>query len=155
MSFRRFWGDCGGSTLMELLVGAAVAVVVLFAVVDAEVATMRFQASDDDRFAKQTDVGLLVDGFLADARQATAFTLTDGTSTIAMTLSSGSITYRFDAATGEVVRQTLSGSRVVGRGITSLAFFGENSGKTVRIEVAATLRSGTIYRIVSRAARRL
>ncbi len=148
---RRLKHDQRGATLIELLVGLAIGVMVLFAVTDLEISSWRLQVLDDDRFVKQSQASLVADRIASDVREATAVILVDGSAEIQLSQPAGTITYSFDASRGEVIRRSPSGSQLAGREILALAFARENDGKTVRAEITCRLRDGAQYRLISRA----
>lgn len=143
-----------GMTLVEMMVGAAIALLALFAVVDLEFTGWKLFRSDGDRFSKQAGSALALDRFLMEARLGVAASVPDPRRVV-LTLPTGTVTYSFNPATAELLRTQGGQSRAVAREITDMTFAMENGGRTVRVEVTATLQSGSPYRNVSRATLRL
>lgn len=147
----RILRESRGATLVEMLVGISIMVLLLFAAADIEISAWRLQVQDEDRYMKQSHASLVADRFAADVRQAVAVVLVDGADRVQFTLPTGQVTYHFDAARGEVIRQSAASSMVAGREIGALAFYREAGSRAIRIEVTAGLRDGSTYRVITRA----
>lgn len=148
-------GSQAGSSLVELIVGGAIALIALGAIIAIQISGYRYQQSDEDRFAVQMESATALDRITRDLRMASAVTgLTSGEGNITLTVGGRTVTYH-RSATGEVVRTENGAEQVVGHQVELLAFYLEGSGGTVRVEWLARLPDGTTYLLVSKAAPRV
>ncbi|MFZ5825197.1 MAG: PilW family protein [Bacillota bacterium] len=144
-----------GSSMVELIVGGAIALIVLGVIISMQISGYRYQKNDEERFVVQMESATALDRLTRDLRMASAVTLGPGGSSITLAGSGASISYSHSSGTGEVVRTENGVQQVVGQHVESLAFYLEGSARTVRIEWLARLPDGTTYLLVSRAAPRV
>lgn len=149
-------GSQAGSTLVELIVGGAIALIALGVMISMQISAYRYQRSDEDRYVIQTESAAGLDILARDLRMASAVTeLTPGGSSITLTVGSQTIAYSRHSEIGEVVRTQNGTEQVVGRQVELLAFYPEGSGRTVRVEWLARLPDGTTYLLVSKVSPRV
>lgn len=146
---RRLLQEERGVTLVELMVGTAVAALILIAVASIELSGWRYRQADERSFAGQAEAATLVDRLAQDVRQAMSISLGsgEGGGTVTVTGPQGAIVYRYDPASGQVLRQ----GRVLLREATGFALYREDGGWTLRAVVTAA--GG--FRLESRATARL
>lgn len=149
-------GSQAGSSLVELIVGGAIALIALGAIISMQISGYRYQQHDEDRFVVQMESANALDRIARDLRMASAVTgLSPGASDITLTVGGRTVTYGHRSATGEVVRTENGAEQVVGHRVELLAFYLEGSGRTVRVEWLARLPDGTTYLLVTRAVPRV
>ncbi|HYF91774.1 MAG TPA: prepilin-type N-terminal cleavage/methylation domain-containing protein [Symbiobacteriaceae bacterium] len=148
MLWRRLLRERRGVTLVELIVGIAIAGLILITVTSTEIFAWRYRKADEQAFAGQAEATTLLDRFAQDVRQSTGISLpSEGASTVTITVAGAPVTYQLDVNTKEIRRQ----GRVLMRDATGLAFYREDGGRTLRAVVTATHG----YRLESRATTRL
>lgn len=148
MRWQRLIAERRGVTLVELMVGTAVAGLVLTSVAAIEIASMKNRRADEQAFATQAEATTLLDRLAQDVRQATGISLTgDGATAMTLTVSGSQVTYQYDGQERQALRQ----GRVLAQAVAGLQFYREDGGRTVRAVV--TMDGG--YRLESRATTRL
>lgn len=148
MRWQGLTGEQRGVTLVELMVGTAVAGLVLTAVASMEIASWKYRRADEQAYAGQAEATNLLDRLAQDVRQATRTTLTgDGASAVTLTVAGSPVVYQYDGQARQALRQ----GRVLAQGVTGLQFYREDAGRTVRVVI--TMDGG--YRLESRATTRL
>lgn len=134
----RLYREQSGISLNELLVGAAVSLVVLFAVIDLQMRVMRYQVTDEAGFVAMHQATILVDRVVRDLRQASEVTVTHGGTGLDLTLPGAQpVRYRLNAATGEVTREDGAGVRLAGHGIRVLQFALQTGERQVLVTAEA------------------
>ncbi|MDF2629360.1 MAG: hypothetical protein K0R39_3191 [Symbiobacteriaceae bacterium] len=140
--------DRRGVTLVELIVGTAVAGLVLLTVASVEISSWKYRGADERGFAGQAEATNLLDRLAQDVRRATGISLAgDGAPAVTLTVTGSGVTYQYDAE----ARRALRDGRVMAEGVAGLQFYREDGGRTVRAVI--TLETG--YRLESRATTRL
>jgi Tfp pilus assembly protein PilW len=137
-----------GVTLVELMVGTAVAGLILTSVASIEIASWKYRRADEQAFAGQAEATTLLDRLAQDVRQATGVAVTgDGASVLTLTVAGTPVTYQYDGQARQALRQ----GRALAEAVAGLQFYREDGGRTVRAVV--TMDGG--YRLESRATTRL
>lgn len=154
MGFRERLRSEAGATLLELLVGSAVALIALGAIIRLLTGGYRAERLDQERYLAQSQASLAVEQIVRDVRSAGAATLTEEGSLV---LASGgrSIIYSFDPAAQLVSRSVDGVERPLGGRTQQVLFAREPDGRTIRLEWTACLPGEATYRIVSRAVPRV
>lgn len=148
MRWQRLRGDRQGVTLVELMVGTAVAGLVLTAVASVEIASWKYRRADEQAFAGQAEATNLLDRLAQDVRQASDVMMAaDGVSAVTLTVAGSPVVYQYDGQARQALRQ----GRVLARAVAGLHLFREDGGRTVRAVV--TMDGG--YRLESRATLRV
>lgn len=140
-----------GSSLIELVVGSAIAIIVLGAVVGLQIATYRQSRSDQARFESQTEVTLAMERIVQDLRRGVNADPDGSSLTLELEADSGelrSVRYWLEDATGELVRAEAGSARVLTRGVTFLEFSPTAEG-AVEIVIRARLAGDQRYELTS------
>lgn len=143
-----------GSTLVELLVGSAIALLALMAVANMEMSAWKYQKVDEARFAIRAESAATMDRLLAEVRQASRAAVPEP-SVLTLELPGGTVTYRWNKATGELLREDRAGQRQAGRQVADARFVLEAGGRTLLVDLKAVTTDGAEYRLTSRATLRI
>lgn len=148
MRWQQLIRDRRGVTLVELMVGTAVAGLVLTSVASIEIASWKYRRADELAFAGQAEATNLLDRLAQDVRQASGIAVaSDGASAATLTVGGSPVIYQYDGQARQVLRE----GRVLAQSVAGLQFYREDGGRTVRAVV--TMDGG--YRLESRATARL
>lgn len=139
-----------GSSLVELVVGAAIALIALGAILALQIRTYHFQRADSRRFVTQMEAVNALDRLVADLRTASAIEgLESGEgSSITLVMEGRRITYSFEADRDQVVRLEGGRSQILGQGVDSFHLV-QTADRTIQIEWVGRLVNGGTYHVSS------
>lgn len=131
-----------GTSLIELIVGTAIAVIVLGAVVGIQIAAYRMSRTGEARFAIQAEASLAMDRIVQDVRRSLDADAEGSMLTLELETEAGDVTcvsYWLDDQTGALMRQEEEGdARTLARGVVLLEFAAQPDG-AVAITIQAQL----------------
>jgi len=140
-----------GTSLIELVVGSAIAMLVLGAVVGLQVAAYRQSHADDVRYETQGAVALAMERIVQDLRRG-AYAEPSGSSlTVEMEDDSGEVStvhYWLASDSEELMRAEGAAVRSVAQGVVFLDFSTTDDDST-RIVIRARLADGQLYELTS------
>ncbi|MFZ5817986.1 MAG: PilW family protein [Bacillota bacterium] len=148
------WRSQTGSSLIELLVGGAIALIAFGVIISMQIDSYRAYRSDELRFAVETEAATALDRITRDLRMASAVAGI-GTSEVTLTVGGQPVVYRHESGSQEVVRIEEGVERVIGRQVEQMGFFLEGDGRTVRVEWLARLPDGGTFLLISKASPRV
>lgn len=136
-----------GMTLLELIVGSAIALLVLGTILRVELSAWRYRGHDENRFTVQATSRNVLDRLLLDVRLASGVAaIGDDGASVTLIQPGGSVTYQHDAATRELERIQGSERTVVGRDLQQITFTLEPQGG-LQIALTTRLADGSTYAI--------
>jgi len=150
---RLLWKSQAGTSLIELLVGGAIALIAVGAVIQLQITAYRSQRVDEARFRAQSEAMIALDRLSRDIRMATEISVGGGS--IAVRIGAETIQYSLRTDTHQVIRTENTIDQVVGEQVESLTFTSELGGAQVRVEWLARLPDGSTYLLESTASPRI
>lgn len=139
-----------GSSLIELVVGSAIALIVLGAAVSLQISTYRLHRADQVQFEAQLQASLAMEQIVRDLRAAAAWSADESRITIEIAADAGEVRYveyRLSESL-DLVREEGGRSRAVAVGVSLLAFAPQADG-SIQITIATTLADGQLYTLTS------
>lgn len=148
-------GSQAGSSLIELIVGGAIALLALGVIIQMQISGYRYQQRDEDRFVVQMKSASALDHLSRDLRMASSAQFVQGGNSISLMVGGNAVVYSHNAASGQVVRSEDGLQQVIGQRVERIAFYTEGNGPTIRVEWMARLPDGTTYLLESRVSPRV
>lgn len=140
-----------GATLIELVVGSAIALLVLGAVVGLQIAAYRQSRAEDVRYEAQGEAALAMERIVQDLRRSFYVEPQGSILTVELEEDSGDVRrvrYWLEPETGELLRAEDGAVRTVARGVAFLDFSTTDEGST-RIVIHARLADDRLYELTS------
>jgi len=140
-----------GSSLIELVVGTAIAVIVLAAVVGIQIAAYRMSRAGEVRFATQSEVALAMERIVQDVRRSLSMDAEGSSLTLEVETDSGEVRtvhYWLEAETGALMREEEGSARTLARGVVLLEFATTPEG-AVAITIHGRLSDDQRYELTS------
>lgn len=153
---RRPIRDQDGSSLIELVVGGAISLIVLGAIISLQIRAYHFQHADDSRFRVQMEAANGLERIVQDVRSASQVILagSDCTGELQLTVGTQAITYRREAAT-QVVTRSEGGQppRTIAERVECLRF--DQDGGTLSIEWRGAPAQGQTFTLTAKVSHRV
>ncbi len=150
---RLLWKSQAGTSLIELLVGGAIALLAIGAIIQLQITAYRSQHADESLFLAQSEAMNGLDRIVRDIRMASSISVAG--SSVALHVDGAVVQYHLDTGTGQVIRTENGVDQALGGQVESLRFTEEGGGRTVRVEWLARLADGSTYLLESRASPRI